>query len=144
MNWYVTQTKPCQENKAAFNLRQKDIAVYLPMTQVYVYKNLKKYKKTKPLFPGYIFARVEKNRVHQLCWTSGVKKVLWENTNPKPISDDLIHSLKSLAAKDGLITPRCFKPNDVVRIKSTPLKISSVGLTAGSPTRKGFVCCSLC
>ena len=57
-----------------------------------------------------------------MCWTRGVKKVLWKNTQPHPVPDDLIESIRSLASKDGLIRPQKFKRDTLVRIKSGPFR----------------------
>ena len=121
-NWYVVQTKPFQEEKVIFYLHQKGINIYSPKTQTYIYKNFKRYKRIKLLFPGYIFVKCEREKVYQVCWTRGVKKVLWENTKPQAVSEELIYSIKSLESKDGLIKPQNFKKNELVRIKSGPFK----------------------
>ena len=122
-NWFVVQTKPCEERKVSFYLIQKRIETYLPKTEIHIYKGLRRAKKIKPLFPSYIFVRCEREKVYSVCWTKGVKKVLWNNTDPQPIPDDLIHSIKSLANKDGLIKqPKRYKPNDLVKITSGPFK----------------------
>ena len=122
MPWYAVQTKPCQVEKVIFYLTQKGITTYFPKTQACIYKGLKEYKKTKSLFPNYIFAQCEREKVYQVCWTRGVKKVLWENTQPQPVPDALIDSIKSLANRDGLIRPKRFKKNEAVTIKSGPFK----------------------
>lgn len=121
-NWYVIQTKPNQEEKVIFYLAQKGIRTYFPKIKMCIYKGLKKYERIKGLFPGYIFAQCEKKEVYYICWTRGVKKVLWENTHPQPISSELIESIKSLASKNGLIRPHKFKKKELVRIKSGPFK----------------------
>ena len=48
--------------------------------------------------------------------------MLWKNTQPQPVSDNLIYSIKSLASKDGLIKLKKYKKNDAVKIKSGPFK----------------------
>ena len=121
-NWYVVQTKPCQEKSVAFHLAQNGIATFLPKTETYCYKGLRKHKKTKPLFPSYIFARCERKKIYMVCWTRGVRKVLWGNTQPQPVSDELVHSIKSLANKDGLVRPKRYKKNDAVTITSGPFR----------------------
>jgi transcriptional antiterminator RfaH len=121
-NWYVVQTKPRQEEKVLFFLNQKGINTYFPKIQTHIYKGLKKHKKIKPLFPNYLFANCERKKINQVCWTRGVKKVLWKNTQPQPIADELIYSIKSLAGKDGLIRQKRYKKNDLVTIKSGPFK----------------------
>jgi transcription antitermination factor NusG len=122
MPWYVVQTKPSQEKKVIFYLTQKGITTYAPETETYVYKGLKKHRKIKSLFPSYIFAQCESNKVYTLCWTKGVKKVLWKNTQPEPVPDELVQALRSLAHQDGLIKPQKFKKHDLVTIKSGPFK----------------------
>ena len=121
-NWYVVETKPNQEEKVIFYLRQRGINTYLPKIKTYTYKGLKRYERIKPLFPGYIFTHCKRKDVYYVCWTRGVKKVLWKNTQPDPISPELISSIKALASRDGLIRPNNFKKNDLVRIKSGPFK----------------------
>jgi len=121
-SWYVVQTKPGQEKKVIFYLTQKGITTYAPETETYAYKGLKKHKKIKPLFPSYIFARCESKKVYTVCWTEGVKKVLWKNTQPHPVSDELVHALRSLARKNGIIRPQKFKKHNLVTIKSGPFK----------------------
>ena len=121
-NWYVVQTKSNQEEKVIFYLTQKGISTYSPKIKGYIYKGLKRFEKIKPLFPGYIFAQCERKEVYHLCWTRGVKKVLWKNTQPQPISSELIYSIKHLESKDGLIRKEKFKKNDLLMIKSGPFK----------------------
>ena len=120
--WYVVETKPTQEEKAVFYISKNKINTYFPRTEIYFYRGFKKYRKIKPLFPRYIFAQCTKREVYYVCWTKGVKKVLWENKTPEPIPDDLVYSIKALASSDGLIRKTNFKKNDLVRIKSGPFK----------------------
>jgi len=121
-SWYAVQTKPRQEEKVLFFLKQKGFNTYFPKIQTYIYKGLKKYKKIKPLFPNYLFVKCERKKINQVCWTYGVKKVLWKNTQPQPIAAELISSIRSLAGKDGLIRKRNYKKNDLLRIKTGPFK----------------------
>jgi transcriptional antiterminator RfaH len=123
MPWYVVHTKPSQEERVAFHLSQKGIATYSPRTQGYVYKGLKKFGRVKPLFPNYLFAWCEKANVAQLCWTTGVKKVLWENSAPQPVPESLVAAIKTFEQEDGLIRrPASYNSNDLVMIKAGPFK----------------------
>ena len=107
------------------HLKRKEIETYLPKIEAYTYKGLKKIKKTKSLFPNYLFAWCERKNLPQVCWTRGVKKVLWENNSPQPIADELILSLKSLTGSDGLIRPAKrgqYRKHDLVLITSGPFR----------------------
>lgn len=125
MKWYIVQTKPWQEEKALFFLDQKGIYTYRPKMETYVYRGLRAIRREKSLFPNYIFARCEPNDVHLICWTWGVKKVLWRNDLPVPISDDLVNSIRLLEDRDGIIRKKSvqdLKKNDIVKIKSGPFR----------------------
>ncbi len=124
-SWFVVNTKPLQEETVAMHLKHKGIETYAPEIETYTYNGLKKIKKTKSLFPNYLFAGCERKNVPQVCWTRGVKKVLWENNAPQPIADELILSLKSLTDNDGLIRPArwgTYQKHDLVLITSGPFK----------------------
>ncbi len=66
--WFVCHTKPRCEKKFSTLLAAENIEQYLPLVE-----SLKRYGKrtkrfTKPLFPGYVFARVDlenKGRIYQ-------------------------------------------------------------------------------
>lgn len=65
--WFACHTKPRCEKKFAALLQRENFVHYVPLTQsVRRYGNQKK-TFTKPLFPGYVFARIEptlKTRVY--------------------------------------------------------------------------------
>ena len=124
-SWFVVNTKPGREENVAMHLKLKGITTYLPKIETCTYNGLKKIKKTKSLFPNYLFAECERKNVPQVCWTCGVKKVLWENNAPQPIADELVFSLKSLTGDDGLIRPARrgkYRKDDLVLITSGPFK----------------------
>ena len=105
------------------HLKHKEIETYVPKIETYTYIGLKKIKKTKSLFPNYLFALCERKNVPQVCWTRGVKKVLWENNAPQPIADELIVSLKSLTSSDGLLRRWAkYQKHDRVLITYGPFK----------------------
>ena len=109
----------------AIHLKRKGIGTYLPKIEACAYRGLRKIQKTKSLFPNYLFAECERKNITQVCWTRGVKKVLWENNAPQPINDALIFSLKSLTSDDGLIRPAqwdTYQKHDLVLITSGPFK----------------------
>lgn len=66
--WFVCHTKPRCEKKFDELVAREGFAHYLPLIQsVRRYGNQKK-TFTKPLFPGYVFTRIEpatKNRIYQ-------------------------------------------------------------------------------
>jgi transcription elongation factor/antiterminator RfaH len=130
--WYVIQTKPREEDRAIFFLRQVGIEIYFPKMEVCTMTCLrathrqagtKAIMARKPLFPNYVFAcfDVEKD-LFNVSWTKGVQKVLPESPTPVPLDDAVIESIKSLANKDGTVRKRSLKKHDRVRIIRGPMK----------------------
>jgi len=121
--WYVIQTKPREEDKAAFFLTQKGIEVYLPKIEVAIFHGGRSMYVLKPLFPRYLFARfIAQTEIDRVRWTKGVTKVLWESIKPTPISEAIIEAIKTLECADGIIRRRKFKKNDKIKIVRGPLK----------------------
>ena len=77
----------------------------------------------KPLFPGYVFARINpEENLHSVRWTKGVSRILPESINPTPLVDSVVDSIKGLAGKDNIIRKRNLKRNDRIRIIRGPMK----------------------
>ena len=124
MNWYVIQTKARKEEESVSYLSTKGIEVFNPLMETFVQRNGKMNKELKTLFPNYIFARFELEKNYPLVrWARGVKKVLGFGEYPSPISEEVIEIIRGRLDAQGIIRiEHHFKTNDVIRIKSGPLK----------------------
>lgn len=122
-NWYVIQTKPRQEDRAYLNLSALGIETFLPKIRKR-YKN--KYKKfyTTPLFPSYLFANFNANKMlNTVYYTKGVQRVLCFGSKPCAVEVDTIDIIKSKIGDDGLIKlEKKLKPGDKVIIEKSYLK----------------------
>jgi transcriptional antiterminator RfaH len=77
----------------------------------------------KPLFPGYIFCRFNKDEdLAYVRWTKGVKKLLPESVNPVPVENEVVNIIQSMQQKDGIIRKQALQKNDRIRIARGPLK----------------------
>ena len=122
-NWYVVQTKPREEERAAFFLRNKNIELYLPQMEICCMRRGKKNLTQKPLFPGYLFAYFDAgDNLCKVRWAKGVNKILPESLSPIPVQASVIESIKDLAGKDKVIRKRNLKKNDRIRIIRGPMK----------------------
>lgn len=121
--WYVIQTKPHEEGRAIFFLRQVGVEIYFPKMEICTMTGTKATLTRRPLFPNYVFAcfDVEKD-LFNVSWTKGVQKVLPESPTPVSLDDAVIESIKSLANKDGTVRKRSLKKHDRVRIIRGPMK----------------------
>src|SRR5215216_3518148 len=125
-NWYVVQTHPKQEDRAADNLTGWNIEVLNP--------KIKSYRRnsftgeltyfSKPLFPNYIFAKFAINSLyHKLRFTRGVRGLLSFGDYPTPVHETIISLIRSRIGEDGLIDiGEKFTPGQSVMIKEGPLQ----------------------
>jgi transcriptional antiterminator RfaH len=119
--WYVVQTHPHAEGKAAAHLRRQGFDVYLPR-----YARRRRHARrvditASPLFPRYLFVGID--LVHQkwrvIRSTVGITNLVYSGDEPAPVADDVIYCLKQREDSKGCVqlnlAPR-FSPGDAVRL----------------------------
>lgn len=123
-HWFVVQTKPGNENRAETHLLNQKIETFLPLLEIHQYPSGKMVQKIKPLFPNYIFARLDlKVHYYKVKWTRGVSKILGNGDGPVPIAEKVIESIKERVGKDNLVKlEEELTEGDVVQITSGPFK----------------------
>jgi transcription antitermination factor NusG len=123
-NWYVIQTKPKKEEEASSYLSAKGLEIFSPLMESFMIRNGSINKELKPLFPGYIFGKFVLDSDYSLVrWGRGVKKVLGLGGYPTPVSEEVVEIVKRRADSSGIVRiNHPFRPNDMVRIKSGPLR----------------------
>jgi transcriptional antiterminator RfaH len=123
LSWYVVQSKPREEERALYFLKERGLETYLPRMEVAKIRGSKSVRKEKPLFPGYLFCRFNKEEsVAHVRWTKGVKRILPQNVNPIPVEDEVVKTIHSLQQKDGIIRKQLLQKNDRIRIARGPMK----------------------
>jgi transcriptional antiterminator RfaH len=122
--WYVIQTKVRDEHRVEINLSNQEIEVFLPLIETYQYQSKQTVRRIKPLFPNYIFARLDLNlHYYEVKYTRGVSKILGSGVQPTPISEKVIETVKERMGKDNLVRlEEKWKEGDLVRITSGPFK----------------------
>jgi transcriptional antiterminator RfaH len=122
--WFVIQTKPKKEEEAKSYLSTKGLEIFGPLMENFMIRNGNINKEVKPLFPGYIFGKFVLDSDYSLVrWGRGVKKVLGLGGYPTPVSEEVVEIIKRRADSSGIVRIHYqFKTNDVVRIKSGPLR----------------------
>ena len=122
--WYVIQTKPKREEEAGSYLFMNGLEVFNPLIETFTPRNGRMVKELKPLFPSYIFGKFDlEQNYHLVKWARGVKKVLGFGETLAPISEEVIEIIRRRLDNQGVLKIRHhFETNDVVRIKSGPLK----------------------
>jgi transcription elongation factor/antiterminator RfaH len=122
--WYVIQTKPGDEDRVKTNLHNQEIETFLPLLEAYQYCSGKMVQRIKPLFPNYLFAKLDLElHYYKVKWTRGVSKILRSGNEPVPISGKVIQAIKERSGKDNLVKlENELKDGDVIQVTSGPLK----------------------
>lgn len=122
LQWIVVQTKPNNENKACINLMQQGFEVFYPriLKSVKVFNRLK--KKIKPLFPGYIFVSLDKNkRWFKINNTFGVNRIIKFGEKIAFLPFDFVESLKIRCDDENILhQDQIIKSGDRIRIIEEP------------------------
>lgn len=106
LSWYVVHTHPKQEERAISNLNLGRIETLNPRMRVNKPNNFtgKMAQVTKPMFPGYIFARFTyEEHYHNVRYTRGVHSLISFGPKPTPVDDEIIDLLRSRIGPDGFV-----------------------------------------
>jgi transcription antitermination factor NusG len=123
--WYAIYVKSKHEFKIIEKLKKVNIECFLPAIE-----NLRKWKDRKklvtfPLFPGYIFVHIRRNRedIMKVLETSDVLRFVGISSyNPEIIPDEQIYSLKKLIESKEKIDPYPYiKEGQRIKITKGPL-----------------------
>jgi len=120
-NWYVVQTHPNAEAKAASHLERQGFSVYLP-------RYLKRRRHARKiqtvqaaLFPRYLFVNIDlqSQRWRSIQSTIGVSRLVTNGDAPAAVPAPIISALKDREDECGFIAMAqgpSFSPGDKIRI----------------------------
>lgn len=123
--WYVIQTAPKQEDRAAQNLTAWNVETFSPKLMTRRRNNFTGalINVAGPMFPRYIFARFDSSKsMHKINNTRGVHYVVSFGGRPAQVDDSIIELIQAQVGDDGLVQLVEFKNGDGVTIKEGPLK----------------------
>lgn len=132
-NWYVIHTFPQHEKKIHAALVQHKIENYLPLKSEIRQWSDRRKKLEVPLFPNYLFVKINLKERHRVVGIPGVLKFLSTGSKPSIILERDIDLIKKLAMENIEVTDEYINLNDIVMITSGPLK----GVTGLLVYRKG-------
>jgi transcription antitermination factor NusG len=122
LEWFAVHTWSRHEKSVARQLRGKQVDVFLPL-----YHTAKRWKNGKlsgqePLFPGYLFVRIDRGRQLPVLQTPGVARIVAYGQIPVSLPDHEIMQLQTLVANGIPLSPHCFLTvGDRVRVVRGPL-----------------------
>ena len=115
--WFCVQTKSRSEDFATLNLEDKDITVFSPKIEEVSVRSYKNVKRVVPLFPSYIFARMNPIYEHdKVRWTPGVKQILGDSQGPLHIEDEIIAGIVAALKKKTYRKSDKLTKGDVVSV----------------------------
>ena len=124
--WYVIHTKPKSEDRADYNLTAWGIEAFNPRIKERRYNqfNGKPTVWSKPLFPRYIFAKFDADKLmNKIYFTRGVQNVVSFGNSPISVEDEHIELIQARVGKDGfVIMDGDLKSGDPVTIECGPFR----------------------
>lgn len=133
--WYAVHTHPREETKALEDLNRQGYQTYLPRYAKKIRHARKTERVTRPLFPRYLFVRLNLAREgwRPIRSTVGVADLVCFGGQPAALPRDLIDALRQQEDAEGLIRfagRNALKPGDAVTILSGPFS-RQLGLYEG-------------
>jgi transcription antitermination factor NusG len=120
--WFALQTKPRNEKKADYLLKQKGYECFTP-----TYRQRRKWSDRiveidLPLFPMYIFCRLNSSILGKAISTSGVTRIVGFNGKPAEVAVEEIESLQLLMQSNLLREPWSYlSDGTLVLVETGPL-----------------------
>jgi len=140
LRWYAVYTAANHEKKVADRIGARDLEYYFP---TYVTKRRwsdRVMRVHAPLFPGYVFVRMDMTSLLHVLSVSGVVRMVGF-PQPKPLLDEEVEALRGCLAQHHEAKPHPYiGPGQRVRLRSGPLRgLEGVVLREKSNCR--FVVC---
>lgn len=122
-HWYALYTLPQNEFMVAGKLAALDFEAYLPTFEVaHTWKNRRRMKIVKPVFPTYVFVRAKRDQRGMILSASGAIRVVGSHSGPAMIPDIEIEFLRVELNKNKIEPYQEFAVGKRVRIKRGPME----------------------
>lgn len=117
--WYALYTYPRHEKAVREQLRSRCVEVFLPtFTRVSQWRD-RKVKINDPVFPGYVFTRIQLSERSRVLCVPGVVRMLSYNGAPAPIDDSELEAVKLCLERGVAIEVQPFlEVGERVRVRS--------------------------
>jgi transcription antitermination factor NusG len=117
-NWYAVFTVPQNEKSVVKHLNLREVESFLPTYETFrVWKNRQRMKIVLPLFPSYLFVRINRKERAKVLQSPGVLQIVGNGKEYVPLPDPEIEFLRTGLCKERLEPCREFLIGEKVRIK---------------------------
>jgi transcription antitermination factor NusG len=94
-DWYAAYTCSCQERRVALHLAAHNIEYFLPVHRsLNLWKNGLRVTIEKPLFPSYVFVKIEKSARVRVLQIPGVHSIVSTGREPAALPGEEIEALR--------------------------------------------------
>lgn len=101
-HWILVVTQQGKERLAVQNISRQNYEYFLPMIREGVLRGGKKIEVAKPLFPRYLFVKIQQ-QWSSLTGTYGVSGVVMDGKNPRYVPERIVDQLKNRQDADGFV-----------------------------------------
>jgi transcription termination/antitermination protein NusG len=120
-NWFALRLRSNFDFHVETALRGRGMQVYLPTWRESVRWSDRQKTIDRPLFPGYIFVRAQRDKLIEALRLTGVVQALPTSLGPTPIPDDQIANVRRVIETDNFASPCPYVAGEAVTIESGPL-----------------------
>jgi transcription antitermination factor NusG len=121
--WFAVFTAPQNERAVAKHLEVRSIESFLPTyEETHVWKNRQRKKIVQPLFPTYLFVRIERAQRSRVLELPGVLRMIGNSHGPLAIPNAEIEFLHSDLYREKLEPYRELAIGQMVRVKCGALR----------------------
>jgi len=125
MEWYAVRTKAKQEKTAEHHLSNQNFDIFLPLLRVTVKRGVTWNKRIEPLFPGYLFVKldVDVQSTASIRSTRGVVGLVKQGDCLLPVPSGVMDEIIALqeVGKDAIEIIQKFKAGEEVTITHGPM-----------------------
>jgi transcription antitermination factor NusG len=123
IRWYAAYTYPRHEKTVMKQLESKSIEAFLPLFLIENRWKDRRVQIQNPLFPGYVFTRINLSERNRVLAIPGVIRMLSFNGLPAPIDDSEIEAVRLCMERGAGLEPHPFlEIGDRVRVRSGVLE----------------------
>jgi transcription antitermination factor NusG len=120
--WYAVQVHLKHEATVAHHLADLCVEQYLPTISPMRSAHHRHRETGLPLFPGYVFARLDLSRGPRLHTIPGVVSILGLHGKPTPLEDDDVAAIRLILQSSLRVKQSCcFRSGDAVFVCEGPL-----------------------
>jgi transcription antitermination factor NusG len=120
--WFAVQTYPRHEKRVHEDLGLRTVESFLPLYEtINRWKNGCTVRVELPLFPGYVFVRIDPHERHKVLSLPGAVSIVGSASGPWPLPDAEITALRESLSARKLKPHPYVTVGQKVRIKSGPL-----------------------